>query len=158
MIVITDTSPLNYLILINLTQILPNLFGQILIPQAVLQELQSTSAPDVVRQWLINRPSWLAVQAAPQEDPTLANLDDGEREVIALGQELKADLLILDESRGRQVAASRGFNITGTIGLLDKAGARGLIDVPDAIDRLRQTSFRASPRLLNFLLSRHSAE
>lgn len=49
MIVIADTSPLNYLILVDLTQILPDLFGQVLIPQAVLQELQSTSAPEVIR-------------------------------------------------------------------------------------------------------------
>jgi predicted nucleic acid-binding protein len=158
MIIIADASPINYLVLIDLIQILPDLFEQVLIPQMVLQELQSTSAPDVVRQWVINRPGWLIVQAAKQEDPTLANLDAGEQEVITLAQELKADLLILDESRGRRAAASRGLSITGTIGLLDKAGARGFIDVPDAIARLRQTSFRASPQLLNFLLSRHRAE
>jgi predicted nucleic acid-binding protein len=158
MIIIADASPINYLVLIDLIQILPDLFEQVLIPQTVLQELQSTAAPDVVRQWVTNRPGWLIVQAAKQEDPTLSNLDVGEREVITLAQELKADLLILDESRGRQAAVRRGYSITGTIGLLDKAGARGLIDVPDAIARLRQTSFRASPRLLNFLLSRHRAE
>ena len=76
MIVTAGASPLNYLILVDLAQILPDLFGQVLIPQAVLQELQSTSVPDVVRQWVINRPGWLIVQAAQQEDPTLANLDE----------------------------------------------------------------------------------
>lgn len=158
MIVIADTSPVNYLVLIDLIQILPDLFGEVIVPQAVLRELQSTSAPDAVRQWVINRPGWLLVQAVKQEEPTLTNLDAGEREVIALAHELKADLLILDESRGRQAATNRGFNIPGTLGLVDKAGARGLIDVPDAIVRLRQTSFCASPRLLNFLLNRHRAE
>lgn len=56
MIVIADTSPLNYPILVDLTQILPDLFGQVLIPQAALQELQSTSAPDIVRQCIMYSP------------------------------------------------------------------------------------------------------
>lgn len=56
MIVIADTFPINYLVLIDLIQILPDLFGKVIIPQVVLRELQSTSAPDVVRQWLMNRP------------------------------------------------------------------------------------------------------
>ena len=155
MIVIADTSPINYLVLIDLIQILPDLFGQVVIPQAVLQELQSTPAPDAVRQWLMNRPDWLVVKTVQQGDLTLANLDEGEREVIALAQEMKADLLILDETQGRQAALSRGFSITGTVGLLDHAGARGLINVPTAVARLRQTSFRVSPRLLNALLDRY---
>jgi len=158
MIVIADTSPINYLILIDLIHILPDLFGRILIPPAVLQELQSPPAPEVVRQWLTNRPDWLLVQTVQQEDLTLVNLDEGEREVITLARELSADLLILDESRGRYAALSRGFNITGTVGLLDQAGARGLVNVPTAIARLRQTSFRLSPRLLNTWLDRYKPE
>ena len=68
---------------------------------------------------------------------------------------MKSALLILDESRGRQTAIGRGFNITGTVGLLDRAGARGLIDVSSAIARLRRTSFRVSPQILNTLLKRY---
>jgi len=155
MIVIADTTPINYLVLIDQIQILPKLFGQIVIPQAVLRELQSTPAPDKVRQWLTTCPDWLVVKAVQQADLTLTILDEREGEVISLAQELKADLLILDESRGRQTARSRGFNITGTIGLLDRAGAQGLIDVPATIARLRQTRFRISPQLLEALLDRY---
>jgi len=133
------------------------LFGQVVIPQAVLNELQSAQAPDKVRQWFAHRPDWLVVREVQQGDPTLAHLDPGEREAIALAQELQADLILLDENRGRREAISRGFNITGTIGLLDRAGARGLIDVPTAVARLRQTSFRVSPRLLNTLLDRYKS-
>jgi predicted nucleic acid-binding protein len=157
MIVIADTTPLSYLILIDLTYILSELFGQVVIPQAVLNELQSTQAPDQVRQWFAHCPEWLVVREVQQEDLTLAHLDPGEREAIALAQELQADLILLDENRGRREALRRGFNITGTIGLLDRAGARGLIDVPTAVARLRQTSFRVSPRLLNTLLTRHTS-
>jgi predicted nucleic acid-binding protein len=136
---------------------LSELFGQVVIPQAVLNELQSTQAPDKVRQWLAHRPDWLVVREVQQGDPTLAHLDPGEREAIALAQELQANLILLDENRGRREATSRGFNITGTIGLLDRAGARGLIDMPTAVARLRQTSFRVSPRLLNTLLDRYKS-
>ena len=157
MIVIADTTPLNYLILTDLIHIVSALFGQVVIPQAVLNELQSAQAPDKVRQWFAHRPDWLVVREVQQGDPTLAHLDPGEREAIALAQELQADLILLDENRGRREAISRGFNITGTIGLLDRAGARGLIDVPTAVARLRQTSFRVSPRLLNTLLDRYKS-
>lgn len=155
MIVIADTTPLNYLILIDLPHILHDLFGQVVIPHAVLDEMKSPLAPDKVRQWLAQRPDWLIVREVQQEDLTLAHLDPGEREAITLVQELQADLILLDENRGRREAISRGFNVTGTIGLLDRAGAQGAIDVPTAIARLRQTSFRVSPRLLNALLDRY---
>jgi len=157
MIVIAETTPLNYLILIDLTHILSELFGQVVIPQAVLNELQSPQAPDEVREWFAHRPDWLVVREVRQEDPTLAHLDPGEREAIALAQELQADLILLDENRGRREAINRGFNVTGTVGLLDRAGARGLIDVPTAVARLRQTTFRISPRLLNALLGRYKS-
>ena len=102
-------------------------------------------------------PDWLLVREVPQPDPTLAHLDPGEREAITLAQELQADLILLDENRGRREAINRGFNVTGTVGLLDRAGARGLIDVPTAVARLRQTTFCISPRLLNALLDRYKS-
>lgn len=155
MIVIADTTPLNYLILIDLPHILRELFGQVIIPRAVLTEMQSPLAPNQVRQWLADLPEWLVVQDIQQEDSTLAHLDPGERDAITLAQELKADLILLDERLGRQAATERQFNVTGTVGILDRAAARGLIDIAEAVSRLRQTNFRVSPRLLNALLDRH---
>jgi len=93
MIVIADTTTLNYLILIDLTRILAELFGQVVIPQAVLNELQSPQAPEEVREWFAHCPDWLVVREVPQPDPTLAHLDPGEREAITLAQELQADLI-----------------------------------------------------------------
>jgi predicted nucleic acid-binding protein len=55
MIVVADTTPLNYLILIDLTHILSELFGQVIVPQAVLSESQSPHAPDKVREWFAHR-------------------------------------------------------------------------------------------------------
>jgi predicted nucleic acid-binding protein len=93
----------------------------------------------------------------PQEDPTLAYLDPGEREALTLAQELQADLILLDERQGRQEATDRGFNVTGTIGLLDRAAAQGSIDIVTAVARLRQITFRVSPRLLDVLLDRYKS-
>lgn len=156
MIVIADTTPLNYLILIDLPGLLSALFERVIIPQAVLHELQAQQAPDKVRDWITHPPSWLSVQQVRQQDGTLAHLDPGEREVLTLAQELQADLLLLDERLGRQEARTRGFSIAGTLGLLDRAGPLQLIDVPTAVSRLRQTNFRVAPRLLNALLDRYT--
>ena len=59
MIVIADSTPLNYLILIHQVDLLPQLFDRILIPPAVFEELQHQETPDVVRRWIASPPSWL---------------------------------------------------------------------------------------------------
>ena len=157
MIVIADTTPLNYLVLIDIADLLSALFAQVIIPRSVLNELRSSQAPEKVRQWFLHCPDWLIVKDVQGADPTLIHLDLGEREVVTLAQELHADLVLLDENRGRREALSRGFNVAGTLGLLDRAAAKGLINVPTAVSQLRQTTFRISPRLLNALLDRHKS-
>ncbi len=121
------------MILIDLPHILHDLFGPVIVPSAVLTEMESPLAPDKVRQWLAQRPDWLVVKDLRQEDPTLAHLDPGEREAITLAQELQADLILRDERLGRQEAAERKFSVTGTVGILDRAGTRGLIDIAVAV-------------------------
>jgi len=106
MIVIADSTPLNYLILIHQVDLLPRLFDRILIPPAVFEELQHQETPDVVRRWIAGPPSWLQVQALSSvPDPTLGFLDAGEREAIALAEELQADQLLLDDADARREAA-----------------------------------------------------
>jgi len=56
MIVVSDTSPLNYLILTDYQDVLPALFGQIIIPQAVLNELQHAKTPDKIKSWIAANP------------------------------------------------------------------------------------------------------
>jgi predicted nucleic acid-binding protein len=103
MIVIADSTPLNYLILIHQADLLPQLFDRILIPPAVFQELQHQETPDVVRDWIASPPSWLQVQVLRSNlDPALAFLDPGEREAIALAEELQADQLLLDDADARR--------------------------------------------------------
>lgn len=69
MIVVSDTSPINYLILIELQDLLPKLFDRILIPEAVHRELQSDAAPDPIKRFLADAPSWLEIQPCRKSMP-----------------------------------------------------------------------------------------
>ena len=79
----------------------------------------------------------------------------GEREAIILAATLSADLVILDEKAARHVAQTQGLPVTGLLGILDQAATENLIDLSEAVERLYQTNFRASPRILKLLLDRH---
>jgi predicted nucleic acid-binding protein len=148
MTVVSNTSPLNYLVLIDLQDLLPALFGHVLIPEAVRHELRSPAAPQPIKDFLATWPSWLDCRAVTQVPLPLQQLDPGEREAIALAQSLDASLVLLDEKRGRQSAQDLGLAVSGTLGVLDLAARRGLVDLADALKRLERTTFRATPRLL----------
>jgi len=91
-------------------------------------------------------------------DAELLRLDDGERAAILLAIRIGAKLLLMDDRAGVDLARSRGFAVTGTLGILDLAATRGLIRLPDAVERLKRTSFRYPPDVLDALLTRHSPE
>ena len=154
MIVVSDASPLNYLVLIEFQHFLPKLFGRILIPTAVDRELRSPMAPDAIKRFMANPPEWLQVQAPPASEQELEYLDLGEREVISLGLGLSADVVLLDERRGRQAARDRGLAVSGTLGVLDLASRGGLVRLQVALDRLMASNFRASPKLFKHFVDR----
>jgi predicted nucleic acid-binding protein len=62
MIVVADTSPINYLLVIQEIDVLPKMYGQVVVPRTVQQELQQRVAPEVVRAWINSAPSWLEVR------------------------------------------------------------------------------------------------
>jgi predicted nucleic acid-binding protein len=154
MIVVADTSPINYLLLISQIDLLPRLFQQIIIPDVVRDEMLDPNAPPVLQQWIANPPSWLTVQSVPVTDTTLNILDPGEQAAMTLAQTLPADLLIIDERRGRRIAEDRGIAIIGTLGILDDAATQGLINLAETIAQLQQTNFRASRRIIQVLLNK----
>lgn len=154
MIVVADTSPINYLLLINQIDLLPRLFQQIIIPDVVRDEMLAPDAPPVLQQWIANPPDWLTVQTAPVIDTTLNTLDPGEQAAITLAQTLPADLLIIDERLGRRIASGRGIPVIGTLGILDDAASQGLINLAEAIAQLQQTNFRISRRIIQALLNK----
>ena len=160
MIVICDTSPILYLLLINHLDILPQLYGQVLIPEIVRDELLDPGAPVELQQWMTNPPEWLRVQPVTRTpDASLSKLNSGERAAIALAQECLADLLIIDERAGRRAATNLGIPIIGTLGILDEAASLRLLNFPEAIAQLMATTnFRVSPSLIQTLLDRYSQE
>lgn len=153
MIVVADTTPLNYLILLEQIRLLPRLYGQVLVPPAVLAELSDPRSPELVRHWISQSPDWLQIrspQSMPSDFPDF--LGSGEREAIALSQELHTDAVLLDEWEGRIEAERRHLTVIGTLRVLGEAAEQNLIDLPAVIARLRTTNFRASENLIQKIL------
>ena len=147
MIVVSNTSPLNYLIITNRIDILRDMFGKVVAPPAVIAELSRPASPEAVRLWIASRPAWLQT-IAPQATNFGLSVDAGEMEAIALAEELGADRILLDDAKARRVALSRGLKVAGTLAILFEAAERGLIDFRTAIDELRQTTFYLDERLI----------
>ncbi|NOT49461.1 MAG: DUF3368 domain-containing protein [Acidobacteria bacterium] len=155
MIVIADTSPLNYLILIGEIEILPKLFGKVLVPKAVWKELSALNSPDAVKDWIVAKPTWIDIHSPTLIDETIS-LGSGETEAISLAHELQADLVLIDDRKARIAAIDRGLNVAGTINILESAARRGMVDLRIAFADLQKTNFRIAPPLLAEILNRSS--
>lgn len=154
--VVSDTSPICYLILIESIELLPQIYGRVVIPKAVHNELSSSQAPKEVRNWLQTRPQWLTVQQiAMTSDDRLKQLDTGEREALLLAESMPADVLLIDETAGRRAAIEREIDIVGTLGVLGVANDIGLINFRQSIERLQTTSMWMSPKLIQNLLDKY---
>lgn len=154
MIVVSDTTPVNYLVLIDQVHLLKELYVRLVLPRAVYEEMRREGTPEKVRAWAASLPEWAELRAAASTDPAL-KLGAGEREAIALAEELAADLLLIDDRKARREARRRGLSVTGTLAVLAAAAERGLVDLPEAIAALRQTTFRAPSELLAEIVRRH---
>ena len=112
--------------------------AEIVVPPAVQGEL-SRNAIQLDR-------SWIRVVAAQNQNEVAVlreQLDPGEAEAIVVAAELAADLLLVDEKRGRRIAIDRGLEVTGLLGVLAEAKARGLISrcQPVLDDMIRVAGF-----------------
>ena len=114
-VVVADTSPVNYLILIDRIGLLPLLFDLVVIPQAVYAELTRPITPAPVRNWISSPPEWLEIRSASGEDAELVQLDPGEREANVLAQEIGASELIIDEKVGRRAAIAAESSSPGRL-------------------------------------------
>lgn len=149
-IVVSDTSPIRALVHLSLVRILPDLYGEVLIPSAVAVELANRTrlVPAIDAAGLpgvrIVTPSNRALV-----ERFLTTLDIGESEALALALELDADLLLVDELDARKEADRRGLHYVGALGVLAEARQRRLIGpVAPLIAELRSgIGFHVSDRL-----------
>ena len=144
-LVVADASPLHYLILIGSVDLLAVLFEKVVLP-------------NTVRRWIANLPAWLEVCDAPldeAEDASHAGIDAGERAAIQLAISLNADLLLMDDRKGVYAAQGKGLRVTGTLGILDLAAQRDLVDFAQAVEQLRRANFRVPRALLDALLEKY---
>jgi predicted nucleic acid-binding protein len=154
MIVIADTSPLNYLIRLGQSDLLQNIYGRVLVPRAVLIELKHPEAPAEVRVWASAPPAWLEETQPQQLDTSLSlELGAGEREAISLALEVRADLLLIDERAGRKDAEARHIAVAGKLAVLLQASKHGYIDFSGAVKELHRYGFRTSRSVEAFVMA-----
>ncbi|MBD1997934.1 DUF3368 domain-containing protein [Leptolyngbya sp. FACHB-541] len=156
MIVVSDTSALSNLALVDHLWLLKAIYQTVIIPDAVANELAAASNPKIPTILQLN---W--IQTRSLNNPQLADqlqqergLDVGEANAIALALELEADDLLIDERLGRQEALRLGLSIIGILGILLLAKHRGIIlQVQPVMDTLiDQAGFRISPQLYHRVL------
>lgn len=160
MIVISDTTPIVSLIKISRIDLLEKLFGEVCIPEAVFRELTTNTIFESEAEVVQNSPFLKTIPVKNRKSLEIlqaaSGLDDGESEAIILADELKSDILVIDERKGRKVAQKLGITITGTIGILIQAHDEKIISTEDIkiyLEQLRNSNIRLSDSLIQEALS-----
>jgi predicted nucleic acid-binding protein len=157
MIVVSDTSPLSNLAIVNHLWLLQEIYGLVIISEIVSNELKNASLPEIQN---ICHLEWIKIVSVQNVSLVhrLQNqngLDLGEANAIALAIELQADDLLIDERLGRREALQLGLSIIGILGILLVAKKRGLIPQIKPIMNalINQAGFRVSDSLYQRVLS-----
>lgn len=152
--VIVNSTPLIVLGNAGLLEILQKLYGRILVPEAVYQEV--TAKDDAAGMILLNGADWIQVeQVQNQSDARIfsSRLHAGEVEVMLLAREQKADLLIIDDNAAKSTAKYLGMKVTGSLGVLLRAKQMGIIpDINDAMDQIILNGFYVSEELRKHII------
>jgi len=156
MIVVSNTSPIVNLAAIGQLDLLRLLYGKVAIPQAVYNEIvvTGTGQPGATE---VETFDWIEIKQATNQAAVASlklELDEGEAEAIALALELKADLLLLDERKGRMTASRLGLKFIGLLGVLMEAKHKGLILAirPIMDDLIGKAGFWISQKLYDHVL------
>ena len=146
MIVVSDTTPIHYLILIGKEFILPSLFSEIIIPDVVFVEMSHTNAPAAIREWVAAKPNWAITKSGSERFlQKIIGLGKGETSAIAIAIEIGADAILMDDRRAIREADKNGLKILTTFALLELAAIEGLIDFGESIRELSKTNFHFPP-------------
>lgn len=157
MVVVADASPFVGLIKIGQVDILRGLFGAVVVPTQVRDELMANRTIEVSA-FAASPPSWLSVKDAAAIE-AIDGLGLGERAAIGLAKELDADLLLIDESHGREAAMARNIKTVRTASVIRDAADVGLIaDLGQVFRHLKMTNFRVPHYVLDQMLEEHLAK
>ncbi len=151
--VVSDTTPINYLVLVGAIDVLPRLFQQVLIPPAVWRKLQHQKTPKPVFDWAASLPEWATIEQPLRLDASIG-LGAGENEAISLAMERHIFPVLMDDRQAWRAAEARSLVPIGTINVLESADQRGLLDFEDAVAKLRETTFRIDQTILDIALDR----
>ena len=149
MIVVSDTSPILSLALIGRLELLRDLYGTILIPEAVRSEIVATKQSGARE---IGSANWIVARPIEHDivlKLLLREVDQGEAEAIGLALQSKADVLLIDERKARQLAAYLELGVVGLLDVLQEAKQRHLITSVKPIldDLIARARFRLSHKL-----------
>lgn len=147
--VIVNTTPILSLLKINRLNLLRDLYGTVTIPLAVYHEIEA--GKDTAFYTDLIQITWIKIEPIPKTDAPfyLFDLDAGEAEVLILAHKQHADLVVLDETIGRMYAKWMNLKLTGTIGILLKAKAQGLIgQIAPILTELKEKGSWLSPALI----------
>jgi predicted nucleic acid-binding protein len=152
-IIVCDASPLIALSLCDKLDLLDTIFKEVVVPEMVYQEVSREGKPEAgkIAAWAQGKVQKAGKQ--PLFQAVNLSLDAGESEVIALYWERSADFLLIDEQRGRRIAAQSGIKIIGTLGILLLAKEKGLVNaVKPFLDQLWESPIRISDFLYQDIL------
>jgi uncharacterized protein len=147
--VVLNNTPLVALSVLGRLDLLRDLFGEVLIPDAVQDEFLAVDTA-LRREALANAP-WIRPVSVtdPRRVLSYTGLDQGEAEVLALAEERSAGLLVIDEKKARRYAERMKFSLTGTLGLLLLAREQGLIEsISREIETLQKAGLYLNPTLI----------
>jgi predicted nucleic acid-binding protein len=156
MIVLSNTSPLIGLASIRRFGLLHQMFGHIVIPQAVYRESVTEGREVGGAKREVTAARWVETRTVTDRAAVttlLERLDEGEAETIVLAREMAADWVIMDERRGRKILTEWGINKIGTLGILLKAKQLGLLSmIRSDIELLCQEGFTVSQEVVDAVL------
>jgi predicted nucleic acid-binding protein len=150
--VVADTSVLIALGAVDKLNLLQKMWKVIFIPPAVLREVVTgrSGSGEVVRAitegWLIIGPV--------ESNYVYHGLGSGETECLLLSQKLPADVVLMDEAKGRKIVSSKGFRVVGTIGIILtglKLGTVTQVEISLILEEWEKINFRLSPDLIKLL-------
>ena len=163
MIVVSDTTPLISLMKASRLELLATLFHEVLIPEAVFSELTANprfqAEADQIRQAPYIKVVAVSEQKAVDILRRSSGLDLGESEAIVFADDQKADVLLMDEAKGRKVAKAMGLYIMGTVGVLLFAFEKNVLtdsEVKEALEQLQQADRRIGDELIQYALRKLS--